>query len=208
MVIHDKGIYNRLLLMTGRDPAKLGKPVAEAFQAGFDVTVNGRTIIVLPLPGSWRLMPHTYDFFVTRLKCPICGETTPADVSTNMQTYLRDNPDMASLTVGDSLPIDVERIRRNEYDGYLAVKVPEPGEPIRILQTWECPSCGMPANWAEVVVRNGVIESITAVTFDREHFERSNLVANDVISIAANLTKRPFSELVGQDLVQLLRDKL
>lgn len=153
-------------------------------------------------------MPHTYDFLVARLTCPVCGKASPADVSTNMQTYLRDDPDMASLEVGEPLPIEPERIRRNGYDGYLAVKVPQPGDPIRILQTWECPSCGMPANWAEVVIRNGVIESMTAVEFDREHFERSNLVANDVISIAADLTGKPFSELVEQDLVQLLRDKL
>ncbi|HLO32678.1 MAG TPA: hypothetical protein VK249_26260, partial [Anaerolineales bacterium] len=52
LLTHDKGIYNRLLLMTGKDPAKLGQPVAKAFPAGFDVTVNGRTITVVPLPGS------------------------------------------------------------------------------------------------------------------------------------------------------------
>jgi hypothetical protein len=51
LLTHDKGIYNRLLLMKGIDPAKLGKSVAEAFPAGFDVTVKGRTITVLPLPG-------------------------------------------------------------------------------------------------------------------------------------------------------------
>lgn len=52
LVTHDKGIYNRLLLITGQDPAKLGKSVPLAFPAGFDVTVGGRTITVLPLPGS------------------------------------------------------------------------------------------------------------------------------------------------------------
>jgi hypothetical protein len=49
-VTHDKGIYNRLLFMSGNDPAKLGKPVAEAFPNGFDVVINGRTLRVIPLP--------------------------------------------------------------------------------------------------------------------------------------------------------------
>jgi hypothetical protein len=46
----DKGIYNALLRITGKNPAKLGKPVAEAFASGFEVTINGRTIKVIPLP--------------------------------------------------------------------------------------------------------------------------------------------------------------
>ena len=153
-------------------------------------------------------MPHTYDFFVASLKCPVCGKTSLADTSTNMQTYLRDEPDMASLKVGDPLAIDPERIRRGRYDGYLTVRIPKPGEPIRILQTWECPYCGSPANWAEVVVSNGLIESINAVKFDREHFERNSLISNDAISIAADLTRKPFNELVEMDIAQLLRDKL
>jgi hypothetical protein len=153
-------------------------------------------------------MPHTYDFFVAILKCPVCRKISPADTSTNMQTYLRDEPDMASLKVGDPLAINPERIRRGEYDGYLTVKVPELNESIHILQTWECPYCGSPANWVDVVVRNGLIDSIDDVKFDREHFEKSHLVSNDAISIAGDLTGKPFNELVEIDLVQLLRDKL
>jgi hypothetical protein len=49
-VTHDKGIYNPLLVLSGQDPARLGKGVAAAFPNGFSVTVEGRTIIVLPLP--------------------------------------------------------------------------------------------------------------------------------------------------------------
>jgi hypothetical protein len=125
-----------------------------------------------------------------------------------MQTYLRDEPDMASLKVGDALPLDAERIRRRDYNGYLTVNVPEPGAPVRILQTWECPSCGAPANWAEIIVRDGIIDSIDAAPLDREHFERSNLLSDDAISIAADLTGKPFSELVEQDIVELLRGRL
>jgi hypothetical protein len=46
----DTGISNPLLLLSGRNPAKLGRPVSEAFPDGFDLTLDGRTIRVLPLP--------------------------------------------------------------------------------------------------------------------------------------------------------------
>ncbi|ATB29203.1 hypothetical protein [Melittangium boletus] len=52
LVTQDKGIYNRLSFMAGHNPAKLGKTVPKAFPRGFEVTVNGRTITVLPLSGS------------------------------------------------------------------------------------------------------------------------------------------------------------
>lgn len=46
----DPGIYNSMLRIKGINPAKLGKPVPAAFPAGFDVTTNGRTVKVIPLP--------------------------------------------------------------------------------------------------------------------------------------------------------------
>ncbi len=45
----DKGIYNPLLRMSGRDPAKLKASVSETFPDGFDVSADGRTIRVLPV---------------------------------------------------------------------------------------------------------------------------------------------------------------
>ena len=153
-------------------------------------------------------MSHSYDFFVAHLTCPVCGETSPADESTNMQTYIRDAPDMAALKVGDRLDIDPARIQLGDYDGYYVGRAPAPGEAIRLLQTWECPFCGTPTNWAEVVVCNGVIDQIEAVPFDREHVERSHLIGHDAISIAADLTGASFDTLVTQNIVQILRDTL
>jgi hypothetical protein len=153
-------------------------------------------------------MAYSYDFFVAPLTCPQCGATSPADESTNMQTYLRDNPSRALLGVGDALPLDVDRIRRDDYEGYRAIRAPDGGEPIRILQSWECPACGGALNWAEIEVRDGKIRGIHAVPLDRAHFERSHLIANDVISVASALTGKPPIELLAADLVQILRDKL
>ncbi|ATB29204.1 hypothetical protein [Melittangium boletus] len=153
-------------------------------------------------------MPYSYDYFAAELTCPVCGETSPADHTTNMQTYLRDNPERALLPVGAPLPLDTERIRQKKYEGYLTAQVPRPGAPIHILQTWECPFCGAPANWAEVTVSHGVIERMAAVEFDRDHFERSHLIANDALGIAMDLTGKTAQELVKMDLVQILRDRL
>jgi len=150
----------------------------------------------------------SYDFFVAKLRCAFCGKSSALDTSTNMQTYLRDDADMSALKVGDPLPLDLERIRRQDYDGYLTVTAPDVNEPIRILQTWGCPSCGAQANWAEIVVRGGLIESIRPTVFDRFQFENAALVSNDAISVAASLTGKPFSELVKLDVVQLLRATL
>ncbi|MBF2048762.1 MAG: hypothetical protein IGS54_15615 [Elainella sp. C42_A2020_010] len=46
----DSGVYNPLARIAGIGPAQLGRPVHEVFPDGFDVTLNGRTIRVIPLP--------------------------------------------------------------------------------------------------------------------------------------------------------------
>ena len=46
----DRGIYNPLLKIAGINPQKLGRPAPETFPNGFDVTINGRTLLVIPLP--------------------------------------------------------------------------------------------------------------------------------------------------------------
>ncbi|HSN26646.1 MAG TPA: hypothetical protein VLT45_10175 [Kofleriaceae bacterium] len=49
---HDRGVYNNLFRITGVDPKTVGKPLAEAFANGFDVTINGRTATIVPLPSK------------------------------------------------------------------------------------------------------------------------------------------------------------
>jgi hypothetical protein len=50
LTTHDAGIYRNLARMAGIDPAKVGKSISEAYPNGFDVTIDGRTIHVVPLP--------------------------------------------------------------------------------------------------------------------------------------------------------------
>lgn len=48
----DGGIYKQLARIAGHDPRTLGRSVPEAFPHGFNVTIDGRTIKVIPLPTS------------------------------------------------------------------------------------------------------------------------------------------------------------
>ena len=49
LITADKGVYTKLAALAGHNPAKLGKSVPDAFPGGFQVTINGRTILVIPV---------------------------------------------------------------------------------------------------------------------------------------------------------------
>lgn len=51
LATQDKRIYNALAKRAGMDPGKLGARLPEVKPDGFDVTIQGRTITVVPLPG-------------------------------------------------------------------------------------------------------------------------------------------------------------
>jgi rubredoxin len=146
-----------------------------------------------------------YDFFVGTLLCPVCGAYAPRDSSTNMQTKIRDEPDLVDLGVGDPLIIDPETV---EQRGYLVVRQPALDEAIYMLDTWECPNCGFPYNWAEIVVQDNLIQDVFAVPLDKATLEGANYISTECISTVTALTGRSFLELNGADLVQILRDRL
>jgi rubredoxin len=143
-----------------------------------------------------------FDFFAGNLRCPICGAVSPADGTTNMQTKIRDQPKLEDLRVGDVVPMD------GVSGCYQRIKAPEEDEPVRLLECWECPSCGTARNWAEIVIHKGIITSIEAVPLDRAHLERSHFVSDDAIDEVQLRTDKPYAELFGRDLVELLRQIL
>ncbi|WP_141594507.1 hypothetical protein [Myxococcus sp. AB056] len=150
-------------------------------------------------------MTNSYDYFAGKLKCIACGETTSIDSPTNIQTYISDKPEGRVLSEGDAVQVDVRRIENDEYDGYFTVTPPTEQEPVRILQAWDCPACGSPLNWAEIVLGDGVIHSIVSVPFDREHFARSNLISLEVAGVAAELLRMPIKHVLGRRAVDLLK---
>jgi hypothetical protein len=87
-------------------------------------------------------MCYTLDLFVAELRCPRCGHVSAADDATNMQTKIRDNPELAWLGVDSALELDPATVPDAGY--YL---VQPPGDTIRILQIWACPTCESYPNW-------------------------------------------------------------
>lgn len=141
-----------------------------------------------------------YDLFVAALRCPHCGQITPADISTNMQTKLRDDADVSSLKVGNALVVDHETAPDS---GYYVVQ--PPSEPVRIGQIWECPYCHHYPNWAEVVIRDGRIENIEAVRLDVAALDRLHYLDEDAFYTAEALADRDLRDTPRDQIVPLLR---
>lgn len=145
------------------------------------------------------------DYFVAPLSCPKCEATSPDDGSTNMTTYIRDEPQLAYLRAGDLLKVNLDAINER---GYLTIHRPQPGEAVRILHEWECPACGTNFNWAEIVVRDDRIESIEAVDLNRETIDRANYLHDEAKGVAAVLTDRSYFDISDDEVVPLLRKLL
>lgn len=150
-------------------------------------------------------MSYSYDYFVGRLACPHCGKVSAPDSSTNMQTYIRDESQLAFLGEGAAVDVSPANMRDSSY---YVVREPQPGEVVKILQTWECPSCGKPSNWAVVSVKNGRIQGVAAVPLNRQTFERAHYISLDADGVAADVSGRPVTEIVGEDVVAILREHL
>lgn len=147
----------------------------------------------------------SFDHFIAALRCPNCGKISPEDTSTNMQTRIQVHPSNRYLRVGDTVDmIDPETA------GYLLVRKPLPSEPIHILEVWECPWCGQAFNWAEVVVRDDVIVSITAVEFNRGTLGRTNYISDQLRYIFEYITGKSLynGRDVRTDFIQLLKEHL
>ena len=148
-------------------------------------------------------MGYTLDLFVAELRCPRCGHVSAADDATNMTTKIRDEPELAWLGVRSTLEIDPATV---PDAGYYPVQ--PPGDTIRILQSWDCPTCDSYPNWAEIVVRNGHIESITAVPLNRETLERIHFICQDAYYIAEDLSGRNYPDIARDEIVPILRQFL
>lgn len=145
----------------------------------------------------------TMDNFVGNLRCPNCGVISQADESTNMVTYIRSKPEMTYLGTGHPLQINMDRI---EESGYLIIKIPQMNEDVHILHAWGCPACGTWPHWAEIVVINDEIRSISPVRLDRKVFERANLIDYEVKASAAELIGKSYVDLAYDEVVPILRN--
>lgn len=148
----------------------------------------------------------SFDFFVGPLKCIRCETVSPEDTSTNMQTKIQASPKGAYLHVGDTLDIRKDGV---EAGGYLVVNRPQDLSNISILELWECPSCDSPFNWAEIVVKDSIIKSITAAPLDRDTLSRVNYISDELDYVFESLTGKSLyvDNEVRPDYVRLLSEK-
>jgi hypothetical protein len=145
------------------------------------------------------------DYFVAALRCAVCKRTSPPDRSTNMSTHLRVDADNSMLSVGSRLEVDPAYVGES---GYLHVGPHEGGE-LRLLETWDCPSCGA-LNWAEVRIADGAIAKIEAVELTRARLAGAHFISDQAELLAARLAGRPALEFEreGADAVAILRQRL
>ncbi|HEU5109768.1 MAG TPA: hypothetical protein VFT95_14595 [Micromonosporaceae bacterium] len=97
-------------------------------------------------------------YVVAPMRCPRCGTVTD-DETTRIETSLRPRGEPALIRVGE--PVDEALLPRR----HLTIRPPAPGEPVRALEFWSCPACGL-VGWAEVVVEDGRVARVAPVTVD------------------------------------------
>ena len=151
-----------------------------------------------------------FDWFVAPLRCPKCGAVSPPTSVTNMQTHLRDDANGSELAVGACL--DALDVRTSDIlnSGYQLVSEPAPGEAIRLLEVWQCPSCGRGDNWALIIIGDNCITGIEAVTLDRAMLERAHFISEQCFVLAAQLSDVPVADLSAGSVscVETLRERL
>ena len=115
---------------------------------------------------------------LARMKCPVCGATSPDDTSTDMQVKRFPSSDALYVRVGDRFKM---RFPQVVHAGFRIVKEPPPGEPFRLLLTWRCPTSGESDLWAMVEMQPegewARITSIQAVERTPEVIAKVNAVS-------------------------------
>lgn len=147
--------------------------------------------------------PRSCDHFVGHLRCHQCGVVT-TDIAAGCETFLRQQPDGTIFGVGSPFDFDPAQVARDFYAHAMPAAT---GEPLHLVEGWECPSCSA-VNWAEIVVRQGIVASVWSVALTREILERAHYVTSECVELAARITGRPAWTLLGDDVFEILFDRL
>ncbi|HEX4048933.1 MAG TPA: hypothetical protein VH309_13900 [Elusimicrobiota bacterium] len=143
-----------------------------------------------------------FDYFVGELRCPACGKVTAADGQPNIQTKIRDEAELAYLGIGARVDTSARNMERSDY---LELRAPGGGE-LRVLQTWECPYCSTPFNWAEIVIRDGEIRGVSAVPMTPKTLATAHYMHEfDAGILAAQTTGRPSDDFARRELLDIIR---
>jgi hypothetical protein len=135
-----------------------------------------------------------HQFLIGRLECPVCGATSPADTSTNIQigelpvpTAPPQHVPEPYVRVKDRLPL---RISGLERAGFLPTKpLADDAVAFRGLVPWTCPTCKTADQWAIVAIsRDGsdlVIDDLVAVEMSEETLRSVDAVLDLLVEARA-----------------------
>ncbi len=143
------------------------------------------------------------DFFVARLRCQSCGQVVD-DESSACETFLRAEPDGSRFGVGSAFDIQPDTVPAEFYAHAMA---PATDEPVHVVEGWECPDC-QATNWAEVVIDSTEIRSIWSIALTRQVLDRAHFVTSECVDLASQLTGEPAWALLGDDVFEILYDRL
>jgi hypothetical protein len=141
----------------------------------------------------------TFDYFIGALSCPACGSVI-MDASANMQTKLSKHPSLRDLAVGDKIDADWRTVGAA---GYLTIAEPKQADTIAIIETWECPKCDKPFNWAIVAIVGGKIARVESIELSADLIHTANYIAEDC-RFLLNAPTRP--EMIVEVLLQQLQN--
>ncbi len=142
-----------------------------------------------------------FDFFCSKLICPICDNVSADDTSTNMQTKIARHPSMLELRVGDRIDADWDSIVDS---GYVDLTAHPVGNTLSLVETWECSECGNPFNWAKITIKSGFITSIESMELNLSNLKECNFITEDVRFILPNVNMQS-SKINVNDLVSFLK---
>lgn len=136
-----------------------------------------------------------YDYFVAALECSHCGAVNAADSSTNMQTHLRD--DAGGIEIGVGFRLDPLEVRDQDIasSGYLPVNRDPADGRTRLLETWQCPTCGH-KNWGRVTLAGTEVAAIEAVTLDRATLAGAQFITDNCFTLASHVSGIPANDLM------------
>lgn len=150
-----------------------------------------------PTDISGRQEDADCDFFVGRLRCHECRQVTANDRSSQCETFVFPKPEGRSYKVGDTIELAPDELPR---DYYAHLNAWDGNAPLHVVEGWQCPCCDT-INWAEVVVRDGVIASVWSVDLSNEVVERANILSAECIEVVAAKTGQPMWKLLEKGVL-------
>jgi hypothetical protein len=155
-----------------------------------------------PNPGA-RSDDFDCDFFVGRMRCHNCRAVSQADRTSQCETFIFPHPEGRVYRVGDTVDLTPDNLPRdyyahlNDWDG---------NAPLHVVEGWQCPCCNA-INWAEIVIRDSVIESVWSVDLTSEVVDRVNVLSAECIEVVAAKTGQPMWKLLEKGVLSAFVEK-